>query len=157
MPFGGFISIHKFESFVFVSLPTSLLCHFHLQSVYYFFFLPHWDSLSTASAQILLILFPGRAIWIPWVGETVLRCGGGSLVAKSSPTLATSWTVSHQAPLSVGFPRHGLGLGWNGLPFPFPGYLLNPGIKPTSLVSPALQADSLPLRHQRSSQMWKWA
>ena len=30
---------------------------------------------------------------------------------------------------------------WNGLPFPSPGHLLNPGIKPGS---PALQADSLP-------------
>ena len=29
---------------------------------------------------------------------------------------------------------------WSGLPFPTPGNILNPGIKPTS---PALQADSL--------------
>ena len=27
---------------------------------------------------------------------------------------------------------------WNGLPFPSPGHLLNPGIKPGSLMSPAL-------------------
>ena len=33
---------------------------------------------------------------------------------------------------------------WSGLPFPSPGDLPNPGIKSTSLVSPALQADSLP-------------
>ena len=30
---------------------------------------------------------------------------------------------------------------WSGLPFPSPGDLLNPGLKPQS---PALQADSLP-------------
>ena len=30
---------------------------------------------------------------------------------------------------------------WSGLPFPFPGDLLHPGIEPRS---PALQADSLP-------------
>ena len=36
---------------------------------------------------------------------------------------------------------------WNGLPFPSPGNLPNPGIKPTSLAFPALQVDSLPLRH----------
>ena len=30
---------------------------------------------------------------------------------------------------------------WSGLPFPFPGDLPNPGIKP---VSPTLQADALP-------------
>ena len=61
-----------------------------------------------------------------------------SLVAKSCPTLATPWTVDCQAPLSVGFSRHEY---WNGLPFPSPGDLPNPGIEPGS---PALQADSLP-------------
>ena len=35
----------------------------------------------------------------------------------------------------------------NGLPFPSPGYLRDPGIKP---VSPAWQVDSLPLCHLRS-------
>ena len=45
---------------------------------------------------------------------------------------ATPWTVSHQAPLSMGFSRQEY---WNGLPFPSPGDLSNPGIKP---VSPAL-------------------
>ena len=34
---------------------------------------------------------------------------------------------------------------WNGLPFPSPGGLPNPGIEPTSLVS-ALQADSMQLK-----------
>ena len=34
---------------------------------------------------------------------------------------------------------------WNGLLFPPPGDLLDPGIKPASPVSPALQADSLPI------------
>ena len=29
----------------------------------------------------------------------------GGLVAKSCPTLGTPWTVAHQAPLSMGFPR----------------------------------------------------
>ena len=46
-----------------------------------------------------------------------------------------------QAPLSMGFfrPKY-----WSGLPLPSPGDLPNPGIKFTSPVSPALQADSLP-------------
>ena len=47
----------------------------------------------------------------------------------------TLWTVGHQAPLSMGFPRQEYR---SGLPFPAPGDLLDPGIKPTSLVSPAL-------------------
>jgi len=33
---------------------------------------------------------------------------------------------------------------WSGLPFPPPGDILDPRIKPESPVSPALQADSLP-------------
>ena len=33
---------------------------------------------------------------------------------------------------------------WSGLPGPLPGDLPNPGIEPTSLVSAALQVDSLP-------------
>jgi hypothetical protein len=32
---------------------------------------------------------------------------------------------------------------WGGLPFPLPGDLPDPGIKPVSLLSPGLQAGSL--------------
>ena len=39
------------------------------------------------------------------------------------------WTVGHQAPLSIGFPRQEY---WNGLPFSSPGNLPDPGIEPTS-------------------------
>ena len=46
----------------------------------------------------------------------------GGLVAKSCLTLATLWTVAHQAPLSMGFSREEY---WSGLPFPSPGDLLN--------------------------------
>ena len=52
-----------------------------------------------------------------------------------SLTLWILWTVTSQAPLSVGFSRQKY---WNGLPRPPPGDLPDPGIKPTSLVSPAL-------------------
>ena len=48
---------------------------------------------------------------------------------------ATLWTVAHQTPLSMGFPRQEY---WSGLPFPPPGDLSDPGIKPTSLTPPAL-------------------
>ena len=43
----------------------------------------------------------------------------------------TPWTAAHQAPLSVGFSRQEY---WSGLPFPPPGNLPNPGVKPTSLA-----------------------
>ena len=45
------------------------------------------------------------------------------------------WTIAHQAPLSMGFPRQEY---WSGLPFPSTGDLLNTGIEPTSLPSPTL-------------------
>ena len=48
---------------------------------------------------------------------------------------ATPWTVARQAPLSMGFPRQEY---WSGLPFPSPGDLPNPRIKPSSPISPAL-------------------
>ena len=60
------------------------------------------------------------------------------LATKSCPTLATPWPVACQAPLSMGFSRQE---NWSGLPFPPPGDLSDPGIKPGSS---ALQADSLP-------------
>ena len=47
-------------------------------------------------------------------------------------------TVAYQAPLSMGLSRQEY---WSGLPFPSPGHLPNPGIKPRS---PALREDSLP-------------
>ena len=52
----------------------------------------------------------------------------------------TSWTIAHHTPLSMEFSRQEY---WNELPFEFPGFLTprnlpNPGIKPTSLASPAL-------------------
>ena len=50
---------------------------------------------------------------------------------------AIPWTVTHQAPPSMGFFRQEY---WSGLPFPSPGDLSDPGIKPRS---PALQADAL--------------
>ena len=49
----------------------------------------------------------------------------------------TPWTVAHQAPPSMGFYRQKY---WSGLPFPSPGDLPDPGIKPRS---PALRAEAL--------------
>ena len=47
----------------------------------------------------------------------------------------TPWIVAHQAPLFMEFSWQGY---WSRLPFPPPGDLPNPGIKPRSPVSPAL-------------------
>ena len=60
---------------------------------------------------------------------------------------ATLWTVAHEAPLFVGFSRQEY---WNGLPFPSPGDLPDPGIEPVSLTSPALAG-----RFFTTSATWK--
>ena len=61
------------------------------------------------------------------------------LVAKLCPTLLRPHG------LSVGFSRQE---NWSGLPFPSPGDLPDPGIKPVApAASPALWADSLSLSH----------
>ena len=49
--------------------------------------------------------------------------------------LATPWIVAHQVPLSMEFFRQEY---WSGLLFPTPGDLLDPGLEPRSLASPAL-------------------
>ena len=50
----------------------------------------------------------------------------------------TPWTVTQQAPLSMGFSRQEY---WSGLLFPSPGDLPDPEIEP---AFPALQAEALP-------------
>ena len=59
----------------------------------------------------------------------------------------TLWTVAHRAVLSMGFSRQD---SWSGLPFPPPGDLPSPGVKPKSPMYPPLQAVSLP-----TEQSWK--
>ena len=65
---------------------------------------------------------------------------------------ATPWTAAYQASPSMGFSSQEY---WSGLPFPSPGDLPNPGIKPTS---PALQADALtsepPIRWLADAKNW---
>ena len=57
------------------------------------------------------------------------------MASVGSDLFAIPWTVAHQAPLSMGFsrPEH-----CSGLPSPPPGDLPHLGIKPKSLMSPAL-------------------
>ena len=55
-----------------------------------------------------------------------------------SNSFETTWTVTFQVPLSVGFSRLEYG---NGLPFPPPGDLPNPEMEPASLMSPTLAGE----------------
>ena len=65
-----------------------------------------------------------------------------ALVAQVCLTLCDPMDCRLTGSFSMGFSRQEY---WSGLPFPSPGDLPDPGIKP---VSPALQADSLPSEPQ---------
>ena len=57
-----------------------------------------------------------------------------------SDSFVNPWTVAHQAPLSMGFPKQKY---WSGLPFPPPGDLPDPGIEaaPPALAGRFLTAE----------------
>ena len=68
----------------------------------------------------------------------ILSCAHAPLLSLIQ-LFVTLWTIAHQTPLSKGFFRQEY---WNGLPYPPPGGLPNPGIEAVSPVSPALKVDS---------------
>ena len=88
-----------------------------------------------------------QAIIVPITPHTVNNClkflcslpylshACRSRYAPSCPTLCDPVGCSPPGPLSMGFSRQE---SWSGLPFPSPGDLTDPGIKPMSLSSPAL-------------------
>ena len=112
-----------------------------------------WRSLHFKGRQVLFYV-GGLEICVSRVnqGSWFLHCGerfGETEVLLSCAWLfMTPWTAARQAPLSMGFPRQEY---WSWQPFPSPGYLPDPGMEPTSPVSPTWQADSFPVRH---SQVW---
>ena len=62
---------------------------------------------------------------------------GNNLITESCLNLEATWTLAHQAPLSIGFFGEE---SWSGLPFLSPRDLPDPGIEPGS---PTLQAGSV--------------
>ena len=71
----------------------------------------------------------------PWFSEAFLEVDNtsgsqGRLCVLSCVQLfVTSWTIAHQAPLSMAFFRQEY---WSGLPYPPPVDLPNPGMEPAS-------------------------
>ena len=70
------------------------------------------------------------------MNSAILFCAHACMLSHSvmSDSLQPLWTVSRQAPLSLGFPRQEY---WSGLPFLLLGDLPNPGTELLSLMSPA--------------------
>ena len=74
--------------------------------------------------------------WPCWKYQEMMCVCVCSVTSVVSDSLRPPWTVAHQAPQSMGFPRQEY---WSGLPCPPPGDYLNTGIKPFSLASPAFR------------------
>ena len=71
--------------------------------------------------------------WLPGWPDLVSRCVCGERAQSHICVrlFVTSWTVAHQASLSMEFSRQEY---WSGLPFPTPARLPAPGIGPQSPV-----------------------
>ena len=78
--------------------------------------------------------------------QSVCVCVCVCVHSQSCLTLCNPTDCTHQAPLTIGSSSQEY---WSGLPFPSPGDLPDPGIEPTSLASPALAGNSLPLAPPR--------
>ena len=100
----------------------------------------HWATSDLKNTQERKINLRGRRLHCFSVSHHSLLRGLVKVKVKWLSCVrlfVTPWTVTHQAPPSMGFSRQEY---WSGLPFPSPGDLPNPGIKSRS---PALQADAL--------------
>ena len=75
------------------------------------------------------------------LGNTLDKKGNACVVSHFSRVrlCSTAWTVARQVPLSVGFSRQEY---WSELPCLSPEDLPSPGVKPVSLMSPALAGGS---------------
>ena len=115
----------------------SAKCHSWINSMKHFLTTLH--NVTSPSLHLVctfLVTVKGLTFLYLWaIGSCLMGCNylmarvhalNRSVVSNS---LWPPWTVAHQAPLSVGFPRQEF---WSGLPFPPPGNLPNPGIEPAS-------------------------
>ena len=124
--------------------------HTHTHTTFSLFIHCQWTFpclVSSAAVKKLVFQIQGQRFGLRFRVRVPTQWGNGD-PEKSNAVLscfshvwlfATLWTVTHQAPLAMGFPRQEY---WSGLPFPPPGDLPNPGIEPTSPVSPAWAGSS---------------
>ena len=89
---------------------------------------------------------------IPWYFSVLLLLV--VLVAQFCPTLCDPLDCSLSAPLSMGFSRQE---HWSGLPFPSPGDLPDPGIKPSApTLAGGFFTTEPPGKSKCLFEKWKW-
>ena len=111
---------------------NTILCHVWYIGVCFPLILFNWILVSS----VPLCPYGGKELSLNVQNEGILR--SCYLVAHLCLTFCNPVDCSPQGSLSMGLPWQGY---WSGLPFPTPGDLPDPGIEPSSPMSPALQAD----------------
>ena len=89
-----------------------------------------WTYLAQEAERLKEVLWGCRTV----VGPSAASRGCVLSCFSHVQLFVIPWTVAFQAPLFMEFSRENY---WSRLPFPTPGDLRDPGIKPTSLTSPA--------------------
>ena len=100
---------------------------------------PEWPQLNCL-INFTKTLFPSKVTF--WVSEQTWIWGSQKMADSTGLNVAVyhqfcpallwpTWTIAHQAPLSMGFSRQGY---WNGLPFSSQGDLPNPGRETVSCI-----------------------
>ena len=147
-----FFSVFQILFSIYIEVWKFLLSYFQVHW-FFFFFLAVFNLLMShpktffISVKVLFIpiiffsflVFPSLCLHYPSVLACFLFFFPLLLLSRFSHVrlCATPYMAVYQAPLSLGFSRQER---WSGLPFPSPGDLPKPEIKPRS---PALQVDSL--------------
>ena len=90
-----------------------------------------WTYLAQEAERLKEVLWGCRTV----VGPSAASRGCVLSCFSHVQLFVIPWTVAFQAPQSMRFPRQEY---WSGLPFPSPGDLPDPGIKPVSFISSAL-------------------
>ena len=90
---------------------------------------PGWSAWGGREQSLPSFISPPLLTFWPSLDFTQMVRTDMHACSVMSDSLWPPWTVAHQAPRSMGFSRQKY---WSGLPFPPPGNLPDPGIKPTS-------------------------
>ena len=92
--------------------------------------------MSIATVPLLIPVLPEKSLlWFQILAQTINSLSVCAQLLSCVWLFVIPWTIAHQAPLPMGFPRQEY---WSGLSFPPPEALSTPEIKPMSSASPAL-------------------